>query len=54
MLMIFGPRPTPVGEVWMGTVSVHDIWLGLTSVEEVDDLTKVPGGLRPCVCVGGQ
>ena len=52
--MIFNPRPTSVGEVWLGTVSVQDIWSGLMSVEDVDVPNEVPGGLRPCGYVGGQ
>ena len=50
--MIFGPRPTSVGEVWSGPVSVQDIWSELASVEEVDAPTDVPGGRRPCDYVG--
>ena len=34
-------------------VSVQDIWLGSTSVEDVDALTKVLGGLSPCDYIGG-
>ena len=36
LLMIFGPRPTSVGEIWSGRVSIQDIWSGLKSVEDVD------------------
>ena len=43
MLDIFGPRPTSVGEVWSGAMSVQDIWSGSTSVEDVDTLIKVSG-----------
>ena len=34
--MIFGPRSTYVGKVWLGTVLVQDIWSGLASVEDID------------------
>ena len=54
MLMIFGPRPTSVGGVWSGTVWVQDIWSGSTSVEDLDALTKVSGGLQPYGYVGGR
>ena len=54
MLMIFGPRLTSVGEVWLGPVSVQDIWSGLMSVEDVDALTEVMGGKQPCGYVGGR
>ena len=42
LLMIFGPRPTSVGEVWSSLVSVQDIWSGSVSVEDVDAPTEVP------------
>ena len=40
--MIFGPRPTSVGEVWSGSVLVQYIWSGLASVEDFDEPTDVP------------
>ena len=51
--MIFGPRPTSIGEVWSGMVLVHDILAGLVSVEDINALTKVPGGQQPCGNIGG-
>ena len=54
LLDIFGPRPTSVGEVWLGTVLVQYIWSGSTSVEDVDAPAKVPGGILPCDYVGDQ
>ena len=54
MLNIFGLRPTSVGDFWSGPMVVQDIWSGLTSVEDVDALTDVPVGLRPCGYVGGR
>ena len=54
MLETFGLRPTSVGEVWSGPVSVQDIWLVLTSAEDIDALTKVLGGIQPCDYVGEQ
>ena len=44
MLEIFGPRPTSVGEVWSGPVSVQGILSVLTSVEDVDTLIDVTVG----------
>ena len=52
--MIFGLRPTSVGEVWLGTVSVQDIWSGSISVEEVDAPTEVLEGRQPCGYIGGR
>ena len=54
MLMIFGPNPTSVGEVWLGMVSVQDILSGLASVEHISAPTKVLGGRRPCGFLGGR
>ena len=48
LLMIFFPRPTSVGGVWLGPVSVQDIWSRYKSVEDIDDLNNIPGGIRPC------
>ena len=52
--MIFGPRLTSVGEVWLGPVSVQDILSGLASFVDVDAPTEVLGGRRPCGYVGGR
>ena len=54
LVIIFGPRPTSVGEFWSGPVSVQDIWSGLTSVEDVNAPIEVLGGLQACAYVGGR
>ena len=33
LLIIFGPSPTPLEEVWLGPVLVQNIWSGSTPVD---------------------